>query len=73
MLQETSTPGADGASLGAVNIKVDRAGPWLGDDIRGLLQDFVMRGTGLGATLSIVPGDVTLAPRSSGAMGPRLS
>jgi hypothetical protein len=25
-------PGADGASLGAVSIEVDRAGPWPGND-----------------------------------------
>jgi hypothetical protein len=40
--------GASGASLGAVSIEVDGAGPRLGEDIGGLLLDLVRRGTSIG-------------------------
>jgi hypothetical protein len=34
-------PGADGVSQGVASVEVDGAGPQLGDDIGGLLQDLV--------------------------------
>jgi hypothetical protein len=62
-------PGADGTSLGAVNIEVDRSSPRPSDDAGGLLWDRVMCGAGIGAPGSAAPGDMTLALGSSSAMG----
>jgi hypothetical protein len=35
-------PGADGTSIGAVSVKVDGAGPRLGDDAKGPPHDRVV-------------------------------
>jgi hypothetical protein len=63
--------GADGASLGAVSVKVDGAIPRPGDDAGGLLWDWVMHDAGIGAPGGAVSGDATPAPGSSGVAGPR--
>jgi hypothetical protein len=65
--------GADGASLGAVNIEVDGSSPRPGDDIEGSICDLVMRGAGIGVPGSATPGDVTPVLGSSGAAGPGIS
>jgi hypothetical protein len=66
-------PGTDGMLLGAINVEVDGASPRPADDAGGLLQDWVMRGTNISALGRATPGDVTPAPGSSGAVGPRVS
>jgi hypothetical protein len=62
--------GADGASVGAVSVEVDRTSLWLGDATRGSLRYLVMRGANLGLARCVVPGDAILAPRFSGTVGP---
>jgi hypothetical protein len=63
-------PGADGASLGIVNVEVDGAGPQPGDDVGGPLHNLVVHGAGLGTPVSTTPGTVILALESLGAKGP---
>jgi hypothetical protein len=62
-------PGADGMSLGAVSIEADGVSPRSGDDIKGLLWDWVMCGACIGAPRSAAPSDVTPTLRSSGVAG----
>jgi hypothetical protein len=73
MPQETPAPGADSASLGAINIEVDGVGPLPCDDAGGFLQDWVMHGDDIGSLGSVAPGDVTPTPDSSGTAGLRVS
>jgi hypothetical protein len=71
LVQEMS--GADGASLDAINLEVDGASPWPGDDVGGSLWDLVMHGAIIGVLGSIALGDATLAPGSSSVVGPGIS
>jgi hypothetical protein len=74
VLEESSplvreAPGADGTSLGPVSVEVDGTSTWLGGDAGGLLQDWVMCSTSIGAPGSATLGDATPVPKSSGAVG----
>jgi hypothetical protein len=66
-------PNTNGASLGAISIEVDGASPQPGDGNGGSLRNLVMCGIGIGVPGSAALGNVTLAPRSSGAMGQGVS
>jgi hypothetical protein len=57
-------------SLDVVSVKVDGAGPQLGDDAGGLPRDLGVCGTGLGMPGSTAPGDAIPTSESSGAAGP---
>jgi hypothetical protein len=65
--------GASGTSQGAASVDVEGTGAQLGDDAGNLLQDLVMRGAKAGVLESATPGDATLAPRSTGAVGQGIS
>jgi hypothetical protein len=54
---------ASGTSQGATDVGVVGASPYLGDDTRSLLPDWVMRGTGAGVPRSVVPGDACHTPK----------
>jgi hypothetical protein len=58
-----------GGAGGVVNIKVDGASPRSGNGVGGLLWDWVMCGTNIGAPKNAALGDATPAPGSSGAIG----
>jgi hypothetical protein len=62
-------PGADGMLLGAVSIEADGVSPRSGDDVEGLLWDWVMCGACIGAPRSAAPSDVTPTLGSSGVAG----
>jgi hypothetical protein len=66
-------PSADGTSPGTVSIEVDGTSPRPGDDARGLLLDWVTRGTGISASASAALSDATPAPESLGAVGSGVS
>jgi hypothetical protein len=59
----------NGTLHGAISTEVDGASPRPGDGSGGLLQDWVMRGIGIGAPRNVASGDVTLATGSLGAIG----
>jgi hypothetical protein len=70
MSQVQEIPGANGTSLGAVSIEVDRASPRPGDDTGGSLHVLVMRGASLGMPGSAVSSDAILAPGFSSTASP---
>jgi hypothetical protein len=52
----------DDASLGAISVKVDGAGPWQGDDAGGPLHNLVVCGADLGMPRRTILGDAIPAP-----------
>jgi hypothetical protein len=64
---------AGGASQGASVVEVVGPGPQLGDDTGRLLRDLVMCSASASVPGSATPGDAAPTPRSSCAMGPRVS
>jgi hypothetical protein len=60
---------ASGATQGATGVGVVGAGPKLGDDAGSSLRDLVIRGADAGVPGNAIPGDTTLVPGSSGAIG----
>jgi hypothetical protein len=63
-------PGANGASLGTVSVKADRASPRSGDDTGGSDCDLVTCDASLGMLGSAVPGDAIPATQFSSTAGP---
>jgi hypothetical protein len=62
-----------GASLGAVNIDVDGAGPLLGNDAGGLICGLVLHHTSLGMPGRTTPARCTPSPRVLRCHGPGVS
>jgi hypothetical protein len=60
------------APLGVVSVEVGRTAPLLGDDAGSPLHDLVMHGIGNDSPGCPAPGDVILAPGSSGVVGLRV-
>jgi hypothetical protein len=69
MLEVWEASSTNGTLQGAISTEVDGASLRPGDGSRGLLQDWVMHGAGIGAPRNVASGDVTLAPGSLGAIG----
>jgi hypothetical protein len=65
--------GADGVPLGAVSIEVDDADPRPGNDAGSLLRHLAVCNANLGTLGRTDPGDAIPAPRSSGALGPKIT
>jgi hypothetical protein len=54
--------GSGNVSLGTVSVELDRAGPRPSEDAGDFLWDWVMRGTGIGASGCAALGDATQPP-----------
>jgi hypothetical protein len=62
-------PSVDDVPSGVSSVEVDGVGPRPGDDVGGSLWGLVMCGDRMGIPRSAAPGDVSLAPGSSDAVG----